>query len=396
VADAPRWDQALGAALGQVGDQLPTTPDLVLIFASAAYADYFPHIAAVTYERTSARVLAGCSGQGVIGPAREVEDRPAIALLATSLPGADLSAVHVTQPFIEAATSPADWHRLTGVTPDAVNAWLIFADPFTLDTEALLTGLAAAYPGIPLIGGAASGDPRLRRTSLFLNGDVHSGGAVLVALGGAYTVRTVVSQGTQPIGEPWTVTGAQRNLLESIGGRPAYEVLAETFQALPPELRERARTNLLIGIAADEYRDQFGRGDFLIRNLLGVDRESGALAIGAFPRVGQTVQFQVRDAGAADDELHTLLGGARAELSGIEPIAALLCSCNGRGVGLFGTADHDARVLDEELGPVPVAGFFCNGEIGPVGGVPFLHGFTASIGLIVPSSTFQVPRSTAS
>jgi small ligand-binding sensory domain FIST len=383
VVDAPRWDQALGTALGEVGDRLPTTPDLALIFASAAYAEYFPHIAAVTHERTGARVLAGCSGQGVIGPAREVEDRPAIALLAASLPGADLAAIHVTQPFVEAAASPEDWRRLTGIAPEAVNAWLIFSDPFTLNTEAVLAGLAGAYPRAPLIGGAASGDPRQRRTFLFLNGDVHAGGAVLVALGGAYTVRTVVSQGTQPIGEPWTVTGAQGNTLETIGGRPAYEVLAETFHALPPELRERARTNLLIGIAADEYRDSFGRGDFLIRNLFGVDRETGALAVGAFPRVGQTVQFQVRDAGAADDELHTLLGGARAELGGVEPVAALLCSCNGRGVGLFGTADHDARVLDEEMGPLPVAGFFCNGEIGPVGGVPFLHGFTASIGLIV-------------
>ena len=393
VADAPRWDQALGAALGQVGDQLPTSPDLVLIFASAAYAESLPQIAAITYERTGARVLAGCSGQGVIGPAREVEGRPAIALLAASLPGAQLAAVHVTQPFVEAAATADDWHRLTGVAPDAVNAWLVFSDPFTFDTEALLAGLRSAYPGAPPVGGVASGDPRVRRTSLFLNGDVHAAGAVLVALGGAYTVRTVVSQGTEPIGEPWTVTGAHGNVLETIGGRPAFEVLAETFRALPPAEQERARSNLLIGLAADEYRDRFGRGDFLIRNLLGADHDTGAVAIGAFPRVGQTVQFQVRDAGAADDELRSLLADARDTLGGATPVAALLCSCNGRGVGLFGAPDHDARVLGEELGPVPVAGFFCNGEIGPVGGVPFLHGFTASIGLIVPSSTFQVPRS---
>jgi small ligand-binding sensory domain FIST len=221
---------------------------------------------------------------------------------------------------------------------------------------------------------------------LFLNWDVHHGGAVLVALGGEYAVRTVVSQGTEPIGEPWTVTEAERNLLRTIGGRPAYEVLTETFRALPAPLQERAARNLLVGLAADEYRDRFGRGDFLIRNLIGVERETGALAISALPRVGQTVQFQLRDADAADAELHALLAGARTDLGETAPIAALLCSCNGRGRGLFGATDHDARVLGEELGPLPVAGLFCNGEIGPVGGVPFLHGFTASVGLIVRSA----------
>jgi small ligand-binding sensory domain FIST len=157
----------------------------------------------------------------------------------------------------------------------------------------------------------------------------------------------------------------------------------------------RARTNLLVGLAADEYRDRFGRGDFVIRNLLGVDHASGALALSATPRVGQTVQFQIRDAGAADDELRTMLSATHTELGGRSPVAALLCSCNGRGTGLFGTPDHDALALAGEFGSVPAAGFFCNGEIGPVGGVPFLHGFTASIGLIVPTSRSQVPSEPA-
>jgi small ligand-binding sensory domain FIST len=383
ICEAARWDQALGAALSEAGDVLKTTPDLVLLFASPAYAAAFPHMAAVALDRTGAGVLIGCSGQGVIGPAREIEDRPALSLLAVSMPGGSLRAVHLTQPWVAASESAEDWHRLTGVTPDDVNAWMIFADPFTLDAEALLTGLARAYPGTPLIGGIASGEVRARRTHLFLNGDVYSEGAVLLAIGGAYTVRTVVSQGAEPIGEPWTVTSARENILETIGGRPAYEVLAETFHGLPPATQQRARTNLLVGLAIDEYRDHFGRGDYLIRNLMGVDPQSGAVAIGAYPRTGQTIQFQVRDAAAADEELRAMLAGARAELAGASPVAALLCSCNGRGAGLFGTADHDARALADQFGPVPTAGFFCNGEIGPVGGAPFLHGFTASIGLIV-------------
>ena len=384
IADAAGWDQALGAALSEAGRALATAPDLVLLFASPAYMEHFPQIVAIAQERTGTHVLAGCSGQGVIGPAREIEARPSLSVLAASIPGADLHTAHVTQPFVDACTSAEDWHRLTGVTPDEVNAWTIFADPFTLNAEELLAGLAMAYPGAPLIGGLASGSPRLQRTHLFLNGDVHVEGAILIGIGGGYTIRTVVSQGSEPIGEPWTVTSAHDNILETIGGRTAYEVLVETFRALPPEVQQRARTNLLIGLGTNEYRDRFRRGDFVIRNLIGVDQESGALAIGAYPRVGQTVQFQIRDAGAADDELRAMLATTRAELGDTTPVAALLCACNGRGVGLFGTPDHDARVLAEYLGPVPAAGFFCNGEIGPVGGVPFLHGFTASIGLIVP------------
>jgi len=375
IADTPHWDQALGRALGEVGDTLTAQPDLVLLFAAPAYAQMFSYMAAVTQERTGAAIVIGCSGQGVIGPGREVEERPALSVLAASLPGARLHAVHISQATVAGDGTPEAWHALTGVDPEDVNAWLIFSDPFTIDTEALLRGLARAYPGVPLIGGVASGSMTERRTHLFLNGDVLTAGAVLLAIGGAYTVRTVVSQGAQPIGAPWTVTGAHENVLETIGGRPAYEVLVETFHTLAPEMQTRARANLLVGLAMDEYRDEFGRGDFLIRNLLGGDQQTGALAISAYPRVGQTIQFQVRDADAADEELRAMLVRERAELGERRPVAALLCACNGRGLGLFGAPDHDARTLAEELGPVPVAGFFCNGEIGPVAA---RHSCTAS------------------
>ena len=181
------------------------------------------------------------------------------------------------------------------------------------------------------------------------------------------------------------MTDARGNLLVTIGGRPAYEVLVETLRGLPPDVRARAARNLVIGLAMDEYSDRFGRGDFLIRNLLGIDRETGALTVGANPRVGQTVQFQMRDPQAADEDLRLLLESAEEALGDLRPAGALLCACNGRGVGLFGVPDHDARLLADRFDRVPIAGFFCNGEIGPVGARPFLHGFTASIGLFVPS-----------
>jgi small ligand-binding sensory domain FIST len=250
-----------------------------------------------------------------------------------------------------------------------------------------------AYPRRPIAGGLASSSPVSRSTAVFLNGNVYREGAVLLAVGGAWTVRTLVSQGATPIGEPWTITGAHDNILETIGGRPAYEVLAETVAALPPDEQRRAASNLLVGLAMNEYRDELQRGDFLIRNFLGVDRESGALAISAYPRVGQTVQFQMRDGRAADEELVEMLRNTRAALGDLRPAAAMLCSCNGRGVGLFGEPDHDARRIAEEFGPIALAGFFCNGEIGPVGEKTYLHGFTASLAMFVPYHRATVPVS---
>ena len=384
IAQRPHGRDALAEATSQMpllssGEVV----DLALLFASSEYVEEFPELVTNVRSATGARFLIGCSGQGIIGVGREVEGEPALALLALSLPGAVLSAVRLSQGDLERSHRPEEWHRLTGVLPDDVNAWFLFADPFTLDAEGLLVAVSEAYPGTPLVGGLASGDFRLRRTHLFLDDEVYDHGAIALALGGAYGVRTIVSQGCAPIGEPWTITGAQGHLIETIAQRPAYEVLLETVQALSPEVQQRARGNLFVGLAMDEYRDEFCRGDFLIRNLVGADPESGALAVGVLPRVGQTVQFQLRDPAAADEDLRELLERAKAELGGEEPVGALLCSCNGRGVGLFGMPDHDARTVAERLGPIPLAGFFCNGEIGPVGSRNFLHGYTASIALVV-------------
>jgi len=385
LAQHPDWREALADLIGQIPFRSGEDEvHLALLFASSEYRDDFPDLVARAHQLTGARLLVGCSGQGVIGASREVEGEPALALLAFSLPGAELTAVHLTQEDLESCRTPQDWHRLTGVAPEGISAWLLFADPFTMDAEALVRGLSEGYPGTPLVGGLASGDPRLRGTHLFLNGEVYDNGFVALALGGPYTVHTIVSQGAARIGETWTIAGVQGHIIETIAQRPAYQVLVDTLRALPPEMQRRAQRNLLVGLAMDEYRSEFRRGDFLIRNVTGIDRERNTLAVGALPRVGQTLQFQLRDPDAADEDLRELLERARDELGTRQPVGALLCSCNGRGVGLFGTPDHDARTLEDLLGPVPVAGFFCNGEIGPVGEQNFLHGFTASIALVIP------------
>lgn len=364
---------------------LPTSSDdvdLVLLFASDAYANDFHDLLAAVRWMTGAKTVIGCSGSGIIGPGREIEDEPAIALQLFSLPGASLKAVHLTQHDL--SNEDDEWLvRLP--TSFETNAWLVFSDPFSLDSEKLLERFSGLYEGTEIVGGLASAAYHRRTTYLFLDDEVIESGAVALAVGGGFTVRSVVSQGCAPIGEPWTITAAEGNVIETIGMRPALDVLYDTFQALPPETQERARTNLLVGLAINEYRDEFHRGDFLIRNLAGVNREAGTITVGAWPRVGQTLQFQLRDPQAADEDLAELLGSARDATSGDFPaVGALLCCCNGRGAGLFGDSGHDVKKIEEVLGPLPVAGFFCNGEIGPVGGQNFLHGFTACLALIVP------------
>ena len=367
---APHWpdalDQALAAALAPLNGQ---PPHVLVLFASAAYADSYADLLREAAVRTGARELIGCSASGVIGVQRELEGVPALAALAVRLPAGSLLNVRRLEP---GDASELGWPR------SDVNGLLILADPFTTDVTALVSGLERAYPGVPLVGGLATGNPGVRQTHIFCGSEAAPGGAVVLGLGGSATLRAVVSQGCQPIGRPWTITEADGPIVRNIGNRPAYQVLAETVRSLEPEERQRAARNLLVGLAMDEYRSSFGRGDFLIRNLMAVDPSSGAIAIAGEPHVGQTLQFQIRDARAADEELRQMLS-AVAPVSGS---AALLFACNGRGTGLFGAPDHDARTVADFLGPVPLAGLFCNGEIGPVGRATYIHGFTASLGLI--------------
>ncbi len=379
-----QWDLALEQALEQIEG---ISADVVFVFASSEYAGHFADMLRTVRCETGMPLVIGCSGQGVIGTDQELEDLPSLSLLALSLPETTLQPVRLTPALLESWKKPQDWHAGLDIAQDEVNAWLLFADPLHMDCEALVESLSHSYPGVPMIGGLASGAIEDRFTHIFLNDEVFNDGAVAVAISGAYTLFPLVSQGCEPIGEAWTITKVQENgFVEGISNRSAYDVLMDTFQALSPELQRRAQRNLLVGLAANEYQDSFGRGSFLIRELRGVDRRTGALAIGASPRVGQTIQFQMRDAGSGDIDLHSLLSQAKSELQQNQPLAAILCACTGRGVGMFAIPDHDAGVIARELGPIPVAGLFCCGEIAPVGNRTFLHNFSASIALFVKCS----------
>ncbi len=359
---------------------------LGLVFMSPRF---FPHAAPLLeLLRVHAQIplLAGCSSASLIAGDREIEEKAGLVLGLYHLPDAVLKPFHFTQEQLEQSTGPEYWQSATGLTPAQTNGWLVFADPFHLDCESWLRTWNDAFAPLPIVGGLASGDPSDQLTQVYLNGEVFEEGGVAVAVGGGVRLASVISQGCTPIGETWTITKAERNFIHEIGNRPAYEVLAETFNHLPVPEQKKSRGNLFVGLVINEYLEEFHRGDFLIRNLIGADPKSGTIAVGALPRAGQTIQFQRRDAATGTEDITALLQRAQERLEGRTAHGACLCSCNGRGQRLFGEPNHDARHVQQQFGPIGLAGFFCNGEIGPVGEKNFLHGYTASLALFVKNS----------
>ncbi|HVM62932.1 MAG TPA: FIST N-terminal domain-containing protein [Verrucomicrobiae bacterium] len=366
----------------QVSAQLGTTrAELAVLFAHPKYVPHIEEIIDAARKAVGAQHLLGCTGAGIIGTEREVEEIPALSLLVGELPGAAIYPFHISEKDLEESTGPAFWHYQLELEPGRQPQFVLLIDPFTTRAMPLVDALTEAYPQSPMIGGLASGAQQAGENRLFIDGKVYDEGAIGIGLTGRVALRSVVSQGCRPIGEPLTVTRAEKNIVFELGGRPPMKILQEMLPQLPTRDRDLARTALFLGRVVNEYQDEFTRGDFLIRNLIGSDPQSGALAVGDLMRTGQTVQFQVRDAQTADEDLRKLLAKERNSLAKAQPQGALLFSCLGRGERMYGTADHDIRVVQENVGPVPTAGFFCNGEIGPVGRRAFIHGFTSVIGL---------------
>jgi small ligand-binding sensory domain FIST len=322
--------------------------------------------------------LVGCSGWGVIGRKREVEGEPGFSLLLLSLPAGSFTVTQIDENAALESPGPDFWHTSTGVAPSEARSWIILANPYFGGVETWLEDFSAAYPRVPVLGGLASA----RNAEIFLmrDGDISPAPLLAIALKQGLVVLPLVSQGCRPIGDPSPITKAEENLILEIGNFPAYQALEAAFLSIPAEQRVSVRNNLFLGLAVSEYIEDFKQGDFLIRNILGADPQIGALAVGAYPRVGQTVQFQLRDSKSAREDLILASEAVKRRMFG--PIGILLFSCAGRGRGLFGTSDHDAGTLAYILGDLPLAGFFCNGEIGPVGAKTFLHGYTASAAVL--------------
>jgi small ligand-binding sensory domain FIST len=329
----------------------------------------------------------GCSGGGVIGGGEEVEHAPAVTLAAARLPEVRIEPFHIGGPLPDLDGPPDAWERLVGARAQDEPQFVLLADPFSARAATLLAGLDYAFPDSPKIGGLASGATSPGLNALFLDDEVFAEGTVGVALSGDVAIDTVVAQGCRPVGELMRVTSCRGNFLYELDGRPALEVLRELFAALDGRDRRLASTALFVGVLMDEFRDEPQTGDFLVRNLIGVDPRSGAVGVGENLQEGMRLRFHVRDAQTSAEDLHTMLKSYEKTLPGSVPdsvAGALLFSCLGRGVGLYGLPNFDTGVFHEYLGDVPVGGFFCNGEIGPVGGTTFLHGYTSSFGLFRP------------
>ncbi|MFF5260732.1 FIST N-terminal domain-containing protein [Actinomadura viridis] len=370
LALGPDLTSAARTAVEKALAPLSAPPDLVCVFVSAEDPEAVEAAGRVAMEAAGARVVMGCSASGVIGGGHGVEEASAVSAWAAVLPGARL------EPFRLETLKTEDRLIVVGMPEgqedDVVG--VLLADPYTFPVDAFVERSAEALPGLPLVGGMADGEGR-GSIRLFLNGEVHEDGAVGVVLGGPITAATVVSQGARPVGPDMVVTKADENVLYELAGTPALDKLEQIVLGLPEEEQELAGRGLLIGVAMDEYADEHERGDFLVRGVVGADTDTGAIAIGDVVEVGRTVRFQVRDAGAAEEDLAELL--ERFEMAPVE--GALLFSCNGRGRAMFPDSDHDARVVHRAFGPSGVGGFFAAGEIGPVSGRNHVHAFTASI-----------------
>jgi len=350
-------------------------PALAVLFASAHFFDSAEDLAVAVTEQAGPVPLIGCVAEAVAGGPREVESEPAVSLwLAAGLGPVETYAME----FVRTSSGGTFGGYRFDVEPGGVH--LMLCDPFTFPAGDLLAHLNDHVPGTVVMGGMASGGLRLNQSRLFLDGRVLAGGAVGAHLPQA-EVHPLVAQGCRPVGDPYTTTRAEGNVIFELGGRPPVVRLQELAAALSSRDRELLVQGLQVGLVIDEYRAEPRQGDFLIRSVVGADPESGAIAVGEEIAVGRTVQFHVRDAESADEDLQRTLAREAAVLDGRPAAGALLFTCNGRGSRLFSGPDHDAGLIAKMLGKIPVAGFFCAGELGPVGGQNFLHAFTASIAL---------------
>lgn len=359
--------------------------DLVIAFVSTPHREEFERLPALVRGRLGSGVLLGCSGGGVVADGREVEQRPALGLVGAVLPDVEIKPFHIANRDVTAAAKGPEADqvlaRSLGVEAGTPTHVIVLPEPFSFESEPLLALLDSALPGGRTIGGLAGGGAEPDTNALYLGASMYQSGAVGVALRGDIEIDTVVAQGCRPIGDPMFVTSSTRNVVHEIDGRRAIDALRTVYGTLDRDDKELFRHSLFMGIVMDRHRREYGRGDFLIRNLLGVDENTGALSVAAIVPENSVVQLHLRDRRTSSEDIDAMLGDYAAACGSERPAGALMFSCLGRGAGLYGHAGHDSEVLRRHLGDVPLGGFFCNGEIGEVGGRSFLHGYTSSFAM---------------
>lgn len=371
--------------------------DLAMLFISGEHIQHAQEIVAQVGRVIEPGAMITATAEGVIGGAKEVERASGVSLLAATMPGTTIESFLFKDLPHARVEDPASLLRLghaIGARED-LRGVLFFADPFSVPAGAVVQSLSAIpaampeVPRVPVIGGLASGATAPGGNVLGMNHQLMRAGGVGITIRGDVSIDTIVSQGCRPIGTPQVVTSARRNLILTLGNRPAMEVLRELIEQMPEDKRKILAGGVLMGMVLDEYKDRFGRGDFLIRGIMGVEQSSGAIAVGDMVRVGQTVQFHVRDAQTATEDLEMLLAGESFK----EPAAGAICiTCNGRGKRLFAKPGHDASRIAKGLFPdaegvAPLAGMFGAGEIGPIGDHSYLHGHSVCVAALRPGRT---------
>lgn len=375
-------DECCAAVRAQLGT---SGADLAVVFPTTHHRARLDRVADLVAARLSARVTIGCAAGGVIGGGREVELESGLAIAAAVLPRVELRPLCIDGPDLPGPENPAAWVQRVGVSPDAAAHFVLIADPFTCDSGAALRGLDRAYPLGRKVGGLASGGREAGQHVLYLDGRAYRSGMVGVALSGDLVVDTIVAQGCRPVGHPMFVTRSEDNLLLELDGRPAIDVLREVYEQLPAADQKLARDSLFLGVVMTDHLEQYRQGDFLIRTLTGADASRGAVAVGAVARENSVVQFHLRDRATSAADLETLLASYSARKPATRPAGALMFSCLGRGVQLYGRPDHDSELFRRFVGDLALAGFFGNGEIGPVGGTTHVHGYTTAFAVFRPS-----------
>jgi small ligand-binding sensory domain FIST len=353
-------------------------PDLLIAFYTHHFGPEIESIPNRLVGQLQPKVFLGATGESIVGNGREIETSAALSVWGARLPGVEVAPLRLEFARTPEGPTILGWPESVAGEWPAGSALLVLGEPFSFPADWLLERLNEDCPGVPVVGGMASGGRGPGQNRVAVGNESFPTGAVGVLLRGPIEVRTVVSQGCRPIGESFVVTQAEHQMIQSLGGRPPLAYLQELFETLPERDRELVNQGLHVGRVINEYQDSFGRGDFLIRNVVGVDRAKGGVAAADFFKRGQTVQFHVRDAVTADEDLREMLSRAAQDF---QPEGGLLFTCNGRGSRLFEVPDHDAAAVQSQFAGLPVAGFFAQGELGPVGGKNFMHGFTASLAL---------------
>jgi small ligand-binding sensory domain FIST len=394
ISDAVSAQEAAEIACRQVLEQLAGAPcDLAFLFTSAIYRTAWPSLLASLNEQLKPDVLIGCSGSGIIGGGQELEWVPALSIVAAHLPDVRLFPFVVAPDELELSVPGGFWIDKIGASPEAHPVFVLVADPYTCEPMKLITELNTTYRTRPIIGGLVSGGNEPGEHLIFMNTEVYHEGAVGVAMTGNIAMDTIISQGCRPIGRPYVITKAEENIIWHLKGKQALAVLHDVLAGLSPEDRELAqRGSIFVGLAINEMRQAFSAGDFLIRNIIGIDPDLGGIAVADHVAVGQSLQFQLRDPSTSRQELRRRLQQASQPFHDTPPAGCLLFNCTGRGKSLYGIAHQDVKTIQMISGKVPIGGFFCSGEIGPVGGTNFLHGYTASLGLFRPLNLSLGPR----